>query len=256
MREQNGLCMLHVGHASHRNSKMGAGFVDQRGEQPGRESRAHRTARSDHEKAKIGCDQFVAAAAGVELPPEGPEFLDQRLFDEMMNVFGGGAELIDPDGVAFCAVGDLVERRERLPNLGFGKNAGVLQGTRPGTVDCDLVGQKPAVKGKRALEGIEMRVRCRFEASTPETIVFAFGHGGPRKSSCGHRSRRCQSEESGSDGAHRAAAPLRLTQELWPSAFALGRTVTGKANKLIKPSASFGLYRPIVKLARSARYRE
>ena len=87
MRKKNRLGMLHVGHASHGDFQVSFCLGDERLNE-GDQSGANLCRCIDHEKAKIRGDQLVAAAAGVELPAEGAEFLDEGLFNKMMNVFG------------------------------------------------------------------------------------------------------------------------------------------------------------------------
>ena len=40
-------------------------------------------------KAKVGGNEFVSAAPGVQFPTQRAEQLGQGLFDEVMDVFGG-----------------------------------------------------------------------------------------------------------------------------------------------------------------------
>src|ERR1700730_12398396 len=118
-----------------------------------------------------------------------------------------------------------------MAHVHFGEHAYFLERHGPRAIDRELIRQQATVERKRSLERVELRVRLALEAASPQAIVFAFGHW------------------------HLGSRPARI-QSLPPSALALGRTVTGSANRLMKPSASLGLYRPMVKLARSVRYNE
>ena len=88
MRKQNRLRVLHVRHAGHRNAKMRFGLPDERGDQS-RHGRAHFARGLLHEHAEIGGDEFVAAAARVQLVAERAEIFDKRGLDEMVHVLGG-----------------------------------------------------------------------------------------------------------------------------------------------------------------------
>src|SRR5580658_666801 len=93
----------------------------------------------DDKKTKIRGDEFVAAAAGVEFPTERAEFFDEGFLDEMVDVFGVGAERIDPRGVRSRMLGNPIQRRERLLHLCGGENADGLKRFGPGAVDSNLV---------------------------------------------------------------------------------------------------------------------
>ncbi len=90
MREQDRLSVLHVRHAGHRHAEIGLCLLENYGQEFG--DLTLKACRGvDHEEAKIGRDKFVAAAAGVQLPSERAEFMDQCAFNEMMDVFSGRA---------------------------------------------------------------------------------------------------------------------------------------------------------------------
>ncbi len=90
MREQNRLRMLHMRHAGHGHVKICLGLFEKSAQQL--EEAGLNFLRGIHdEEAKIGSDQLVAAAASVQLPAERAEFMDQRTFHEVVDVFGGGA---------------------------------------------------------------------------------------------------------------------------------------------------------------------
>ena len=150
-----------------------------------------------------------------------------------MDIFGSSADFFKPCGIGLGAPCNFVERRKRLLHFRRGENANGFKSFGPGTIDGDFVGQETAIERKRTLERVELFVRCALEASAPQPVVFAFGH---------------------SMLVGQAFLPVPVVSsftEVWtdrnvcptqfPSAFALGRTVTGSANKLMKPSASFGL---------------
>jgi len=62
----------------------------------------------DNEETKVRGDEFVAAAAGVELPAEGTEFFDEGFLDEVVDVFRVCAERVDPRGIRARAIGNFV----------------------------------------------------------------------------------------------------------------------------------------------------
>src|SRR6266481_1202528 len=145
-----------------------------------------------------------------------------------MDVFGVCAERIDPGGVGLGALGNFVERGQRLLHFRRGENADGLERFRPRPIDCNLVRQQAAIEREGALERVEVSIWLTFEASAPQPVIFAFGHRSVSKS------------------WPRSIVPLGSFQSfssqlLPPSALALGRTVTGRAKRLMKPSASFAL---------------
>ncbi len=129
----------------------------------------------DHEEAKIGRDKFVAAAAGVQLPSERAEFMDQCAFDEMVNVFSGRA--VEKRWIVVELGRDRIERFECVANLDFGEDADLLQRARPRAIDGQLIGQQAPVERKRTLERVERFVGLALEAAAPEAVVFAVGIG-------------------------------------------------------------------------------
>src|ERR1700746_3960477 len=103
--------MLHVSHAGHGNFQGGFGLEKENVDEFAQNAAGFPN-RINDEQAEVGRDELVAAAAGVELPSEWAEFLDKGFFNEMMNIFGGGTELIDPGWFVFGALGDLIKRRD------------------------------------------------------------------------------------------------------------------------------------------------
>ena len=130
--------------------------------------------------AEFGGHHFVAAAAGVQLRAQGAELLDERGFDEMVNIFG--FRIVKPGGLGFSATLKLVERSNDLLAFYVRENSGGGDGASPGAVEREFLREKAAVEMPGALEFVE-----------------------------------------------------------------------GSAKRLMKPSASFGLYPAIVKLARLVR---
>jgi hypothetical protein len=134
----------------------------------------------DDKKTKVSGDEFVPAAAGVELPAERAEFFDESLFDEMMDVFGVSAGGVDPRRIGFGAGRNFFEGGESLVNFSGGEDADGFKSFGPRAVDGDFVREEAAVKGEGALEGVEVGVGCAIEAAAPEAVVFARGGGGGR----------------------------------------------------------------------------
>ncbi len=128
------------------------------------------------EQAKVRGDEFVAAAACVELPAERAEFFDEGFLDEVVNVFRTCAERIDPRQVRSRAFGNFVECGERLLHFRGGENANGLERLRPRAVHGNFVGQETAIERKGALERVEVSVWLTLEASAPQPVIFAFGH--------------------------------------------------------------------------------
>src|SRR6266581_3207101 len=185
--------------------------------------------RIDDKQTEIGGYEFIAAAAGVQFPAERPEFFNESFFDEVMHVLGGRAERFEPCRIRFGTLANFVERRERLLHFCRRENADGLQGVRPSAIDGDFIRQETAVESKGALERVELFVRFALEASSPQPVVFTFGHWSSSQSSVISRQLSRARIVHGMVAAH---------FHNLPSALALGRTVTGSANKLIKPSAS------------------
>ena len=85
MRKQNGLGMLHVRHASHRDFQICFG-LEQKAINQSKQCFADFRRRIHDEQPKIRGDEFVAAAAGVQFSPERPELFDQRVLYELMDI--------------------------------------------------------------------------------------------------------------------------------------------------------------------------
>ena len=175
MRKQNRLRVLHVRHARHRHAEFCLGLCKQRIQQR-HQSAFQLRDRIDDEQTEIGGDQFVAAAPGVQFPAKRAELLDQRFFDEMVDILGSRAERFEPRRIRFRALRNFVEGGERLFHFRRGENAHGLQSFGPGTVNRNLVRQETTVERKRALERVELFVWFALEASAPQPVVFAFGH--------------------------------------------------------------------------------
>ena len=154
-----------------------------------------------HVHAKFGRNHFVAAAAGVELGAERAELFDQRRFGEMVDVFGPRG--IEPGGVGLRARFDFIERGDDALGLVVGKNSRGGDGAGPGAVERKLLRQHPAIERPGALEFVEGGVGRAFEHAAPHFLVLAVGNGHLTAASSG--------------------------------------TVMGRAKRLMKPSASFGL---------------
>ncbi len=121
----------------------------------------------------------------------------------MVHVFGGRS--VEPCGIARGALGDFVERGQRVAHFLDGKNSGRFERARPHTIHRQLVRQQAAVERERPLKLVEQFVGSAVEPPAPQF---------PRRLFLGR-------------GAH--------------FTFASSGIVTGSANKLMKPSASFGL---------------
>src|SRR5580658_1042924 len=109
MGKENWLRVLHVRHAGHWHSYVCFGLLQQRAQERG-QSALDFGSGIDDEKTKVGGDEFVAAAAGVEFPAERAELFNQGFFYEVVDVFGGSAEGVDPSGVVLRAGGNFIER--------------------------------------------------------------------------------------------------------------------------------------------------
>src|SRR6266849_1251306 len=175
MRKQNWLGMLHVRHARHRHITIGFCLQQER-IQHGFQCKVDLCGRIENKEAKIGRDQLVAAAAGMQFPAERPEFFDESFFNEVMHVLGCRAERFEPRGIRFGSLGNFVERRERLLHFRSSENADGLKRFRPRTIDRNLIRQETAIERKRALERVELSIWLTLEASSPQPVVFAFSH--------------------------------------------------------------------------------
>ena len=225
--------MLQVRQPRHRHAHGPLGKFDERARQPRRV--ASRLARRIlYEQAEIGSHQLVAAARGVQLESQRAQPLNKRHFDEVMHVFGRRS--VEPCRLSRGFAGNLVERRERALALRRGEDACPPKPLRPGAIDRQFVRQQPPVEGKRPLEFVEQLVRRPVEPATPQLALI----------------RGCRVRAHGFLAA--AGSAELVETEVCPATPAV--CVTGKANKLMKPSASLGWKCAMLKLARSVRYSE
>ena len=198
MRKQQRLGVLHVRGAGHGNAKIGFGLDGYRAGEQG-DGAAQLARGIFHVHAELGRDHFVAAAAGVKLGAQRAEFLDQRGFGEMVDVFG--LRSIEPRGVGLRASFDLIERSDDALGFFIGENSGGGDGAGPGAIERKLLRQHPAIEAPGALEFVERSIGGALESAAPHFLTVG----------CGHRT-------AASSG-----------------------TVMGRAKRLMKPSASFGL---------------
>lgn len=204
MGEQDGLGELHVRHARHGNTEMAVRLIDQRGDKSS-DSVLHLAAGGFDEHAEFGDDHFVAAAAGVEFVGERTEDFGERGFDEMVDVLGFRG--IEPGGLSKRALFDAIERGHQLFRFFRSENFYFFEGADPGAIESQLEGQQAAVEGERTLEFPELFVGGAIKAPAPHFFLAGL--------------------------AHEDDPPARAS-------VAAG-TVMGRANRLMKPSASFGL---------------
>ncbi len=172
MGKQNRLGVLHVRHAGHGYAEIGLGLLEKSTQQLEQRELDARCC-IHHKEAKIGCDQFVAAASGVQLPAERAEFMHERTFDEVMDIFSGGA--FQERRIVVYPPGDVIECEQGVMHFRGSENADALQGFRPRAIDGELVGEQATVERERALERVELFVGFAFEAAAPEAVVFALG---------------------------------------------------------------------------------
>ncbi len=139
----------------------------------------------------------------MQFETQRPEILDERGFNEMVHVLGRRS--VKPCRVVRRALGDLVERRESVTHFLDGENARRFKRARPRAIDSQLVRQQAAVECERSLKLVEQFVGRAVKPPAPQfSRRLLFGRSAQRT-------------------------------------FASSGIVTGKANKLMKPSASFGL---------------
>src|SRR6266404_4831841 len=163
-----------MGHPRHGHAYIGVS-LEKEGIQQSGKSLLNLSRCIDHEQAKVGSHEFVAAAAGMQFPANCAEFFDQRFLYEMVYVFGVHAEPIKPRGIGPRELLDFVECGERLLYFGGGENADTLQCLGPGAIDGKFIGQETAIERERTLERVELLVRLAVEAAAPQAVVFALG---------------------------------------------------------------------------------
>src|SRR4029077_10646726 len=219
MRNEQRLGVLEMRGAGHGDAQIGFSLRGERAQQ--RRKRATNLMRGFfHVHAEFGGHHFVAAAAGVQLGAQVAELFDQRGFHEMVNVFG--FRVVKPGRLGLRAALELVERGDYLLSFFVRENSGGGDGARPGPVEREFLWEKAAIEMPGALEFVEGGVRGTVKAAAPHLLVFG--------------------------AAHLTSAFARAT-----FGTVTGGTVMGSAKRLMKPSASLGLYPAMVKLARLVR---
>src|SRR5258707_1304757 len=122
----------------------------------------------------------------------------------------------EPIGQASAVAAAASSRTTSRKNASVGaENARRFQRARPHTIDSQLVRQHAAIECERPLKLVEQFVGRAVKPSAPQPAC---------------RTGRFSRGLLFGRGRHRAFAP-----------FACSGIVTGRANKLMKPSASFGL---------------
>ena len=165
MRKQNRLRVLHVRHAGHRNSQRFFGLAHKRRNQA-RHSHPHLARGLHHEHAEVSGDEFVAAAARVQLVAERAEIFDERGLDEMVHIFSGRSA--QPRVIVLRAVGDFVERGQRVAHFFDGKYACRFERARPHPVHGQLVRQQAAVERERPLKLVEQFIGSAVKPPAPQ----------------------------------------------------------------------------------------
>src|SRR5208337_4057355 len=154
--------MLEMGHARHRNFEVGFGLSQESADEYDHTRSSFSHGITD-KKAKVGGNEFVPAAPGVQFPAQRAEKFNQGLFHEVMDVFGGRG--VEPGEIGLGAFRDFVQSTEGLANFHFVENAGTQQSPGPGAIDGKFIGEKAAVERKRALKRVELFIRRAIEAA-------------------------------------------------------------------------------------------
>src|SRR5260370_32467413 len=99
----------------------------------------------DHKQTKTGCDQLVAAAAGVQFPAERSQFFYESFFDEMVHVLGGCTKRFEPRAIRPSPLGNLFERPGRLLHFRSGENTEGVQSFSPRAIYGNFSMQETAI---------------------------------------------------------------------------------------------------------------
>jgi len=133
-----------------------------------------------YEEAEIGCDLFVAAAAGVQLVAGGADQRGKLLFYEVVNVFG--FRIVEKLGRRFGALADFFERLHDFGKLFGRKHSGVFESVGVGAAGREFEGQQPLIVGERALPFFKFGVKRLPEAAGPHLHGATSGAKAPVKS--------------------------------------------------------------------------
>src|SRR5579864_3630285 len=162
-----------------------------------------------HVHTELSSNHFVAAASRMQFRSERPKFFDKRAFDEVVHILR--LRSVEPGRFGFCTALDFVKGTDDSCAFFIAENSGLGNRAGPCTVERKLLRQQATVELPRTLKLIEGRVRPALEAPAPHLLLFFLF----------------------ASAAHPASALRRISVSCG--------TVIGSANRLMKPSASFGL---------------
>ena len=164
MGEQDGLGVLQVRHAGHRDVRVPLGLVDERRLEVG--DRAHQPTRLVAQvQPQVGGDLVVAAAPGAQFAAERAEPLQQAAFERRVHVLvrDRRPELAGADGVR-----EFVEGEQHPGRLVVGEQAGGVQHAGVRLRRAQVVGRQPPVEMDADRQRGELRGRAGGEPAAPE----------------------------------------------------------------------------------------
>ena len=165
MSDQNGFGTLEVGIAGH-HSVAGLARLFKQRLRPSGESLDDLVKMLAYKEAQVRGDLFIAAAAGVKFKSQRADALNERQFDEVMNVFG--CNVIAHLCLArfgFILGGDGVKSGAELRCFILCQDVCRSECRCVRFAGRDLLGQQPPVEGKRPLPGFKLRIQRLAKAA-------------------------------------------------------------------------------------------
>ena len=141
MSNQNGFCALQVGIARHNGVASVARLFEQRIRPRGKRLK-NLADLFAYKEAQVRGDLFVAAAPGVKFEPQRADALNQRQFDEVMDIFGGSVFAHLCLVCVGCELGgNCIQRGAKLRSFTLRKNSGCEEGRGVRLAGINLLGQ-------------------------------------------------------------------------------------------------------------------
>ena len=166
MGDVDGLGLLHVGVAGHEGVAVFQGLAVHGLLEDGDGLRQVLGAAA-HVELEVGGDLVVAAAAGVQLPAQGPDALGEDALHGHVDVLVPGPEEV---GAPLEVGQHALEAQDHPGELAGGKHIGSTEALGVGDASLDVLPEQLAIEGKAHGKPLHGRGHAPLEPSLPELV--------------------------------------------------------------------------------------